>query len=186
MSGLGRRSRPTRSRFDGSNYKNNFLRERDKLPGRHHPGHANLRVMRGRFVLLLLSILAIPAFAGEMIWSPNHSRAVIVDTSTRRNIISIKSGANDVRLFYGHFGDALDAWKPGLSKLYGIPESQVGKIVLPSFVAAKWISENEVQIDLDSAFTTMNLDTFEFTVRALVSGDGKTLSTKFGHSHAAQ
>jgi hypothetical protein len=78
-------------------------------------------------------------------------------------------------------------WKPELSKVYGIPESQIGKIVLPSFVAAKWISENEVQIDLESNFTeTKNFDTFEFSVRALVRSDGKTLSTKFQRSPAAQ
>jgi hypothetical protein len=85
----------------------------------------------------------------------------------------------------GHFGDALDAWKPKLSKLYGIPESQIGKIVLPSFVAAKWISENEVQVDLDSSFTeTKNFDSFEFTVRALVGADGKTLNITFQRAAA--
>ena len=84
-------------------------------------------------VLFVSALVAMPAFADEMIWSPNHSRALIVDTSGRRDLISIKSGSKNIRLFYGHFGDALDAWKPGLSKLYGIPESQVGKIVLPSF-----------------------------------------------------
>jgi hypothetical protein len=90
-------------------------------------------------VLLLFSALAAtPAFADEVIWSPNHYRALTVDTSGRRDTISIKSGSKNIRLFYGHFGDALDAWKSGLSKLYGIPESQVGKIVLPSFVAGKW------------------------------------------------
>jgi hypothetical protein len=81
----------------------------------------------------------------------------------------------------------LDAWKSGLSKLYGIPESQVGKIVLPSFVAAKWTSENEIQIDLESGFTeTKNFDSFDFSLRALVRADGKTLSTKFGRSPAAR
>jgi hypothetical protein len=50
----------------------------------------------------------------------------------------------------------LDAWKPELSKVFGIPESQVGKIVLPSFVAAKWISENEVLIDLESSSLEAN------------------------------
>jgi hypothetical protein len=132
-------------------------------------------------VLLLFSALAAtPAFADEMIWSSNHSSALMVDTSGRRDLISIKSGSKDIRLFYGHFGDALDAWKAGLSKLYGIPESQIGKIVLPSFVAAKWISENEIQIDLESGFTeTKNFDSFDFSLRALVGADGKTLSTKF-------
>jgi hypothetical protein len=144
--------------------------------------------MRRKFVVLLFSALAaIPAFADEMIWSPNHSRALIVDTSGRRDIISIKSGSKNIRLFYGDGGDALDAWKSGLSKLYGIPESQVGKIVLPSFVAAKWTSENEIQIDLESGFIeTKNFDSFDFSLRALVRADGKTLSTKFGRSPAAQ
>ena len=145
--------------------------------------------MRREFLALLLSALAVQGFASELqqIRSPNNSRVLLVDTSGRRDIISIKSGSKIIRLFYGNFGDALDAWKPELSKPYGIPESQIGKIVLPSFVAAKWISENEVQIDLESNFTeTKNFDTFEFSVRALVRSDGKTLSTKFQRSPAAQ
>jgi hypothetical protein len=102
----------------------------------------NSRVMRRKFVLLLFSALAAtPAFADEMIWSPNHSKALIVDTSGRC--------------------DALDAWKPELS------ESQVGKIVLPSFVAAKWISENDVLIDLESGFTeTKNFDSFRLLFKS--------------------
>jgi hypothetical protein len=138
--------------------------------------------MPTKFVVLLLSVLAVPAFAKELklIQSPDHSRVLLVDTSGRRDIISIKSGSKIARLFYGHYGDALDAWKPGLSKLYGIPESQIGKIVLPSFVAGKWISEDEVQIDLESNFTeTKNFDSFDFTVRALVSANGKTLRITF-------
>jgi hypothetical protein len=145
--------------------------------------------MRRKFVLLFLSVLAVPAFGGELqqIRSPNHSRVLLVDTSHRRDIISIKSSSKLVRLFYGNAGDALDAWIPKLSKLYGIPESQIGKIVLPSFVAAKWISENEVQIDLESSFTeTKSFDSFEFSVRAFVRGDGKTLSTAFVRSPAVQ
>jgi hypothetical protein len=53
--------------------------------------------------------------------------------------------------------------------------------------SAKWISEDEVLIDLESGFTeTKNFDSFDFSLRALVRGDGKTLSTKFGRSPAAQ
>jgi len=143
--------------------------------------------MRTKLVVLFLSVLAIPAFADEMIWSPNHSKVLIVDTSGRRDTISIKSGSKSVRLFYGNGGDALDAWKPKLAGLYGMPESQIGKIVLPSFVAAKWISENEVLIDLESGFTeTQNFDSFEFSLRALVRADGKTLSTEFHRGPTAQ
>ena len=43
-----------------------------------------------------------------------------------------------------------------------------------------WISENEVQIDLESSFTeTKNFDSFEFSVRAFVTGNGRTLRTAF-------
>jgi hypothetical protein len=144
--------------------------------------------MRRKFVVLLLSALAaIPAFADEMIWSPNHSKALNVDASGRRDIISIKLGSKNIRLFYGNGSDALDAWRPELSKLYGIPESQVGKIVLPSFVAAKWISENEVLIDLESGFTEIkNFDSFDFSLRALVRADGITLNTNFQRIPTAQ
>jgi len=132
--------------------------------------------------VLFLSVLAVPVLADELqqIPSPNHSKVLLVDTSGKEETLSIKSGPKTIRLFYGHFGDALDAWKPGLSKLYGIPESRIGKIVLPHFVAAKWISENEVQVDLESTFfETENDNDFEFSVRTLVSGNGKTLRTAF-------
>src|SRR5262249_42613615 len=126
-------------------------------------------VMRTKFAMLFFLVLAVPAFAGELqqIRSPNRSKVLLVDSSGRRDIISIKSGSKIIRLFYGNEGDALDAWKPQLAKLYVIPENQIGKIVLPSFVAAKWISDNEVQIDLESSFTEeKNFDSFEFAVRA--------------------
>lgn len=143
--------------------------------------------MRRKLLVLFLSVLAVPGFADEMIWSPNHSRALIVDTSGKRDLISIRSGSKNICLFYENYGDALDAWKPELSKLYGIPETQVGKIVLPSFVAAKWISENEVLIDLESSFTeTKNFDSFDFSLRALVRADGKSFSTKFQRGPAVQ
>jgi len=147
------------------------------------------QVTRRRFAALFLSVLAVSTFASasQQILSPNHSRVLLVDTSGRRDIIYIKSGSKTIRLFYGNAGDALDDWKPGLSKLYGIPESQIGKIVLPSFVAAKWFSENEVQVDLESSFTeTKNFDSFEFSVRALVGSDGTTLRTAFLRGPTAQ
>jgi hypothetical protein len=47
--------------------------------------------------------------------------------------------------------------------------------------------ENEIQIDLESGFTeTKNFDSFDFSLRALVRADGKTLSAKFGRSPAGQ
>jgi hypothetical protein len=59
--------------------------------------------------------------------------------------------------------------------------------VLPSFVAAKWISENAIQIDLESGFTEIkNYDTFDFSLKALVRADGRILSTKFQRAPAAQ
>jgi hypothetical protein len=143
--------------------------------------------MRRKLALLFLSVLAITTFADETVWSPNRSGVLVVDTSGRRDLISIKSGSKNVRIFYGNGGDALDAWKPKLAGLYGIPESQVGKIILPSFVSAKWISENEVLIDLESGFTeTQNFHSFEFSLRALLRADGKTLNTEFHRGPAAQ
>jgi hypothetical protein len=67
--------------------------------------------MRRKFAVLFLSVLAVPAFAGELqqILSPNHSRVLLVDTSGRRDIISIKSDSKTIRLFYGNAGDALES-----------------------------------------------------------------------------
>jgi hypothetical protein len=146
---------------------------------------ARTRLIGRKFAGLLLSLLAVQAFAGDLqkIPSPNHSRVLIVDASGRRDTFYIKSGSRTIRLFYGNGGDALDAWKPGLSKLFGLPEAQIGKIVLPSFVAAKWISEDEVQIDLESNFTeTKNFDSFDFSVRAFVRSDGTTVRNAFSRN----
>jgi hypothetical protein len=141
-----------------------------------------MRLMRTKFVVILLSVLAVTAKAdeNEMIWSPNHSKVLAVVTGGRGDLIYIISGSKDIRLFYGNAADALDPWRPKLAKLYKMPVSQVGKIVLPVFIAAKWISENEIQIDLEAGFTeTKNYDSFGFTVRVLVRADGRTISTEF-------
>jgi hypothetical protein len=67
--------------------------------------------MRTKFAMLFFVVLTIPAFAGELqqIRSPNRSKVLLVDSSGRRDIISIKSGSKIIRLFYGNGGDALDA-----------------------------------------------------------------------------
>jgi hypothetical protein len=63
-------------------------------------------VMRTKFAMLFFLVLAVPAFAGglQQIRSPNRSKVLLVDSSGRRDIISIKSGSKIIRLFYGNQG----------------------------------------------------------------------------------
>ena len=62
--------------------------------------------MRTKFAMLFFLVLAVPAFAGglQQIRSPNRSKILLVDSSGRRDIISIKSGSKIIRLFYGNQG----------------------------------------------------------------------------------
>jgi CheY-like chemotaxis protein len=126
--------------------------------------------------------LKMPGMSGiDFLREAKPAAPVIIPTAFADSANTIEvSMYSGTRSHIGNGGDALDAWKPQLSKLYRIPENQIGKIVLPSFVAAKWISDNEVLIDLESGFTEeKNFDSFDFAVRALVRGDGKTLKTDF-------
>ncbi len=83
-------------------------------------------------------------------------------------MIQLRSGVKVSRLFY----DDIDSLKPYIAKTYNVPVSKVGKIVLPTFVSAKWLSATEVEIMCNTVVTLGENETKEFDFTALVSSSG--------------
>src|SRR5882757_9504820 len=77
------------------------------------------------------------------------SYALQIDKSGRRDVIQLRSGVKVSRLFY----DDIDSLKPYIAKTYNVSVSKIGKIVLPTFRSAKWLSPTEVEITCNSAAT---------------------------------
>jgi len=122
-------------------------------------------------LLLLLSLgLTSFGYAVEIrqIPSPDNANALQIDKSGRRDVIQLRSGVKVSRLFY----DDIDSLKPYIAKTYNVPVSKVGKIVLPTFLSAKWLSPTEVEITCNSAVTIGENETKEFDFTALVLSSG--------------
>jgi len=122
--------------------------------------------------LLFLLSLGLTSFGYaveiQQIPSPDNSNALQIDKSGRRDVIQLRSGVKVSRLFY----DDIDTLKPYLAKTYNVPVSKVGKIVLPTFLSAKWLSTTEVEIACNSAVTIGENEVKEFDFTALVSSSG--------------
>lgn len=104
----------------------------------------------------------------QQIPSPDNASALQIDKSGRRDVIQLRSGVKISRLFY----DDIDSLKPYIAKTYGVPVAKVGKIVLPTFLSAQWLSPTEVEIVCNTAVTLGENDTKEFDFTALVSSSG--------------
>jgi hypothetical protein len=122
--------------------------------------------------LLLLLSLGLTSFGYaveiQQIPSPDNANALQIDKSGRRDVIQLRSGVRVSRLFY----DDIDSLKPYIAKTYNVLVSKVGKIVLPTFLSAKWLSPTEVEITCNSAVTIGENETKEFDFTALVSSSG--------------
>ena len=122
--------------------------------------------------LLLLLSLGFTSFGYaveiQQIPSPDNANALQIDKSGRRDVIQLRSGVKVSRLFY----DDIDSLKPYIAKTYNVPVSKVGKIVLPTFLSAKWLSPTEVEITCNSAVTIGENETKEFDFTALVLSSG--------------
>jgi hypothetical protein len=105
----------------------------------------------------------------QQIPSPDNANALQIDKSGRRDVIQLRSGVKVSRLFY----DDIDSLKPYIAKTYNVPLAKIGKIVLPTFLSAKWLSAAEVEIMCNSAVTLGENETKEFDFTALVSSSGK-------------
>jgi hypothetical protein len=104
----------------------------------------------------------------QQIPSPDNANAILIDRSGRRDVIQLRSGVKVIRLFY----DDIDSLKPYIAKAYGVPVAKIGKIVLPTFVSAKWLSATEVEIVCDSGASFGTNDSSDFDFTAVVSSNG--------------
>jgi len=125
--------------------------------------------MKKLLLLLLLGFTPLGyAVEIQQIPAPDNASALQIDKSGRRDVIQLRSGVKVSRLFY----DDIDSLKPYIAKTYNIPVSKVGKIVLPTFVSAKWLSATEVEIMCNTVVTLGENETKEFDFTALVSSSG--------------
>jgi hypothetical protein len=126
-------------------------------------------------LFLVFLLTAAFAFAAdiEKFVSPDKSATLIIDKSGRRDIIELRSGKRLHRLFYE---DLDSVFKPRIAVAFKASLDKVGKIVLPTFTGARWITSDELEIKCDSSVTINNDAGDEFTFTAVVSKSGKVKS----------
>jgi len=126
--------------------------------------------MKTSFFLAFFSIVAI-AFAEDAMRfvSPDQSAALVVDKSGKRDVIELRSGKRVHRLFYE---DLDSVFKPRIAEAFNASLNKVGKIVLPTFTGARWISGDEVEIKGESVVIINGDEGDEFTFTASVSKAG--------------
>jgi hypothetical protein len=123
-------------------------------------------------ICLLLLGLLVPAPAVEILQvpSPDNSNSLMVDKSGRRDVLQLRTGVKVVRLFY----DDIDALKPYLARSFAVPAAKLGKITLPTYKSAKWISNARLEIVCAGAVIVGDTDR-EFDFTAVVDSSGKLL-----------
>jgi len=137
--------------------------------------------MKPFFLLLVFLITVTAAFADDAIKivSPDNATTLVVDKSGKRDLIILHSGKLRHRLFY----EDLDTlFRAKLATAFNASLNKVGKVVLPTFNSARWISPDEVEIKGESTviINEDSGDQFQFT--AVVSKNGRikdlSISTK--------
>ena len=122
--------------------------------------------------LLLLGLLVpVPAVEILQVPSPDNSSSLMIDKSGRRDVLQLRTGVKVVR----HFYDDIDTLKPYLARAFGVPATKVGKITLPTYKSAKWLSNAQLQIVCAGAVNLGDSDR-EFDFTALVDSSGKLLN----------
>jgi hypothetical protein len=121
------------------------------------------------FLFFLLTIGSTFAADAMKFVSPDKMSTLVVDKSGRRDIIELRSGKRVHRLFY----EDLDSiFKPKIAEAFNASLNKIGKIVLPTFTSASWISSDEVEIKGKSSVIINDDKGDEFTFTALVSTSG--------------
>jgi hypothetical protein len=118
--------------------------------------------------LLVFLLTVASALAADVMKfvSPDKSSTLVVDKSRRRDIIELRSGKRVHRLFY----EDLDSiFKPKIAEAFNASLNKVGKIVLPTFTSARWISGDEVEIKGESSVIINDDNGDEFTFTAFRS-----------------
>jgi hypothetical protein len=86
-------------------------------------------------------------------------------------VLQLRTGVKVVRLFY----DDIDSLKPYLARAYAVPVANLGKITLPNYKSAKWLSPTELQIQCDSG-VTIGEEERDFDFTAVVDKSGKLVN----------
>jgi hypothetical protein len=123
-------------------------------------------------VLLVVLVTVAAAFADDAIKivSPDNATTLVVDKSGKRDLIVLRSGKLRHRLFY----EDLDTlFRAKLATAFNASLNKVGKVVLPTFKSARWISPDELEIKGESTviINEDSGDQFQFT--AVVSKTGR-------------
>ena len=121
------------------------------------------------FLAFLLTVASAFAADAMKFVSPDKMSTLVVDKSGRRNIIELRSGKREHRLFYG---DLDSNFKPKITEAFNASLNKIGKIVLPTFTSASWTSPDEVEIKGKSSVIINDDKGDEFTFTALVSTSG--------------
>jgi hypothetical protein len=134
------------------------------------------------FFLLLVFLMTVAAALADdaiKIVSPDNATTLVVDKSGKRDLIVLHSGKLRHRLFY----EDLDTlFRAKLATAFNASLNKVGKVVLPTFKSARWISPDEVEIKGESTVIINEDSGDEFQFTAVVSKNGKikdlAISTK--------
>jgi hypothetical protein len=125
------------------------------------------------FFLLLVFLMTVAAALADdaiKIVSPDNATTLVVDKSGKRDLIILHSGKLRHRLFY----EDLDTlFRAKLATAFNASLNKVGKVVLPTFKSARWISPDEVEIKGESTVIINEDSGDEFQFTAIVSKNGK-------------
>jgi hypothetical protein len=128
--------------------------------------------MKPFHVLLVLVVSAVTALADDAIKivSPDNTTTLVVDKSGKRDLIVLHSGKIRHRLFY----EDLDTlFRAKLATAFNASLNKVGKVVLPTFKSARWISPEDVEIKGESTVIINEDAGDDFVFTAVVSKAGK-------------
>jgi hypothetical protein len=131
----------------------------------------NQKTPKMKKLLLMFSLSLVSAALAveiQQIPSPDNANALLIDKSGRHDVIQLRSGVRVLRLFY----DDTDSLKPYIAKSYGVPLSKVGKIGLPAFISAKWLSAAQVEITCNTVAIVGDNESKDFDFTAVVSSTG--------------
>jgi hypothetical protein len=141
-----------------------LCRDRPGILVNKSEGH--MRMKTHFFLPLFLTVVTAFGADAMKFVSPDKSSTLVVDKSGRRDIIELRSGKRVHRLFY----EDLDSlFKPKVAEAFNASLDKVGKVVLPSFTSARWISADEVEIKGESVVIINDDQGDEFTFTASVS-----------------
>jgi hypothetical protein len=128
--------------------------------------------MKPFFLLLVFLITVTAALADDAIKivSPDNATTLLVDKSGKRDLIVLHSGKLRHRLFY----EDLDTlFRAKLATAFNASLNKVGKVVLPTFNSARWISPDEVEIKGESTVIINEDSGDQFQFSAVVSKNGR-------------